>query len=61
MLVDILFEINDVLFDFRTAIRDPEEYLKLDDSILHEVRIADENEFPELKKAKQILERIDKR
>jgi len=37
MLVDILVECNQVLYDFEKDIFDPEAYLMLDDSIIDEI------------------------
>ena len=45
-------------FDFLSMITDPEQYLTLDDTILHEIRISDE---PQLQKARDLLARFDNR
>ena len=47
-----------MLHNYLEAIRDPDEYLRLDDTILHEVRMSEE---PELAKARDLLSRFDNR
>lgn len=48
MVCDVLFECNNILYDFEKIIYDPEEYLLLDDSIIDEIITSDD---PRLKKA----------
>lgn len=48
MIVDILMQCQGVLYDFTKVIYDPREYLKLDDTIIEEVKFSDD---PRLKKA----------
>lgn len=55
---DILTETDGVLYNYLEAIRDPKQYIQLDDSLLSEVRMSTE---PELAKARQLLERFDSR
>ena len=49
LLLDILRETDGHLYNYLEAIQDPEQYIQLDDSIIHEVRTSDE---PELEKAR---------
>ena len=58
MVCDVLVECNKVLYDFEKVIYDPELYLKLDDSIIDEII---QSEDPRLKKAQQIIERMQYR
>ena len=56
--MDILKETNGVLYNYLEVIRNPELYLDMEDSIIHEVRISDD---PRLEKARQLLARLDSR
>lgn len=58
LILDILKETNGVLYDYLEVIRDPELYLDMEDSIIHEVRISDDTR---LAKAQQLLARLDSR
>ena len=49
MVCDILLECHQVLYDFTKVIFDPNSYIKLDDTIIEEIRCSDE---PKLFKAK---------
>ena len=49
MVCDILIECNNVLYDFKNVIYNPELYLKLDDSIIDEII---QSEDPRLQNAK---------
>ena len=51
-------ETDKVLHDYLDAIWNPKEYLRLDDTILHEIRMSEE---PELQKARDLMERYDNR
>ena len=42
LILDILKETNGVLYDYLEVIKDPELYLDMEDSIIHEVRISDD-------------------
>lgn len=58
MIVDILKESHKVLYDFEKDIHDPKIYLKLDDSILDQIKYSED---PRLKKAQELLERMQMR
>jgi deoxynucleoside triphosphate triphosphohydrolase SAMHD1 len=58
MVCDVLFECHNVLYDFVKVVYDPEQYLKLDDSIIDEIV---HSEDPRLKKAQEIIERMQYR
>jgi hypothetical protein len=58
MVVDILLECHNVLYDFSKVILDPNAYIKLDDTIIEEIRCSDD---PKLEKAKELIERMDNR
>lgn len=58
VILDILKETDGVLYDYLDAINDPEEYLNMDDSIIHEVRVST---CPELAKARESVDRLDNR
>lgn len=47
-----------VLHDYLKIIWDPNAYLDLDDSIIHEVRISEDKA---LEKARKLVERFDRR
>ena len=38
-------ETHDILYNYLEAIYDPEQYLNLEDSVLHEVRLSTEPEL----------------
>jgi len=57
-LVDILLQTNHVICDYLKAIWDPELYIDLDDTILHEIRMSDD---PKLDNARQLIKRFDSR
>ena len=56
LLVDILNATKDIYFNFLEAIYDPKQFIDLDDSIIHRIRISDE---PELKRARELVSRWD--
>lgn len=58
MTVDILLECHKVLYDFTKVIYDPNAYIKLDDTIIEEIRCSDD---PRLAKAKELIDRMDNR
>jgi hypothetical protein len=58
MVCDILLECHLVLYDFTKVIFDPNSYIKLDDTIIEEIRCSDN---PKLAKAKLLIERMDNR
>ena len=58
MVCDVLFECNKILYDFEEVIWDPERYVMLDDSIIDEIVCSRD---PRLKKAKEIIERMQYR
>jgi len=58
LLVDILLETNIIVCDYLKAIWDPNLYIELDDTILHEVRMSDD---PKLENARQLIKRFDSR
>ena len=45
LILDILMETHDILYNYLEAIYDPEQYLNLEDSVLHEVRLSTEPEL----------------
>ena len=45
LILDILMETHDILYNYLEAIYDPEQYLSLEDSVLHEVRLSTEPEL----------------
>ena len=57
LLLDILNSATG-LCDWLTAIRNPDLYLALDDTILHRIRLSEE---PELEEARNLLARFDSR
>ena len=57
LLLDILLASSSA-FDYLASVKDPNLYLNLDDTILHEIRISEE---PQLAQARQLLERFDSR
>ena len=58
LLHDILKATDGVLYNYLEAVRDPKQFIQLDDTILAEIRISTE---PELAKARKLLERFDSR
>ena len=58
LILDILQECEGVLYNFLEAVNDPEQYLYLEDSIIHEVRISTD---PRLKRARELVDRYDSR
>ena len=56
MVVDILLECHNILYDFTKVIYDPKAYVMLDDSILDEIRCSED---PRLAKAQEIIKRMD--
>ena len=56
--MDILEEPDEFLYDYLEAIVDPEKFIDLEDSIIHEARISTE---PELEKARKLIDRLDRR
>ena len=58
LILDILEETDEFLYDYLAAIADPEKFLDLEDSIIHEARISNE---PELEKARKLIDRLDRR
>ena len=54
--MDILHQTNYVLHNYLSVIWDPSEYLRLDDTILSEIRLSDHEM---LSKAKQLVKRFD--
>ena len=58
MVVDVLIEVNKVLYDFEKVIMDPEQYVMLDDSIIDEILTTEDDR---LEKAKEIIERMQYR
>ena len=40
LVLDIMLPTNGVLYDYLEAIKNPVQYLELDDTIIHEVRIS---------------------
>ncbi|RIB15258.1 hypothetical protein C2G38_1592636 [Gigaspora rosea] len=61
MIRDALVEANPV-YHFEDIIRKPEEYIKLNDSILYKIEYEDRKELQEpLKKSKEIIEKIRNR
>ena len=58
LVQDILNETDGLLYNYLEAVRDPKQFLLLDDTILAEIRLSTE---PELAKARKLLERFDGR
>jgi len=58
LILDILEETEGVLYDYLAAIEDPELYLDMDDSIIHEVRISTD---PRLARARELVDKFDRR
>ena len=42
MIVDILLECNEILYDFKKVITDPEAFMLLDDTIIDEVQYSED-------------------
>ena len=57
MIQDILVEAN-LKYNFLEIIRNPEEYTKLNDNIIHEIALSKD---PSLKKARGLVNRIKRR
>ena len=58
LILDILQQTNGILYNYLEAIVDAEQFLMLEDSIVHEVRISDD---PRLEKARRLVDRLDRR
>lgn len=58
LLLDIMIPTHGVLVNYLEAIRDPEQYVNLDDSIIHEIRMSRE---PELARSRELVARLDSR
>jgi hypothetical protein len=51
-------ETDKVLYDYLKVIWDIQAYQELDDTIIHDVRISED---PKLEKARQLVDRFDRR
>ena len=58
IVCDIIRESDGILYDYLDVIYDPERYIHLDDSLLHEIRVSDD---PRLAKAQALVEKFDRR
>lgn len=58
IVVDILKETEGILYNYLEVIHDPKQYIELDDTILHEIRVSDD---PRLAKAQELLQKYDRR
>ena len=58
LLLDIMVPTDGLLYNFLDAIRDPAQYVELDDTIIHEIRISRE---PELEESRRLVSRFDRR
>lgn len=58
LILDILKETNHTLYNYLEVIEDPAQYIEMDDSIIHEVRVSID---PRLAKARQVVDRLDHR
>lgn len=61
LICDILLLANETLYNFKDMIEDPHRYLKLDDTILDEIRFEAERQTDnqKLQQAKELLDRMD--
>ena len=58
LILDIFKETNMTLYNYLEIIEDPTQYIEMDDSIIHEVRISDD---PALAKAREVVDMFDRR